>query len=40
MSSANYKGAAVPAQFEADGGLKNPAMTFFACRGGKQVPLN
>ena len=30
MSSANYKGAAATAQFEADGELKNPAMTFFA----------
>ncbi|HYP34103.1 MAG TPA: branched-chain amino acid ABC transporter substrate-binding protein, partial [Burkholderiaceae bacterium] len=36
----DYKGVTTRVQFEADGELKNPAMTFYAYKDGKQIPLN
>jgi branched-chain amino acid transport system substrate-binding protein len=40
LKSTNYKGVTTTVQFEPDGELKNPAMTFYAYKDGKQVPLN
>ena len=40
LKSTNYKGVTTTVQFEADGELKNPAMTFYAYKDGKQIPLN
>ena len=40
VSKTNYKGVTTTVQFEADGELKNPSMTFFTYKDGKQVSLN
>jgi branched-chain amino acid transport system substrate-binding protein len=40
LGKTNYKGVTTTVQFEADGELKNPAMTFYAYKDGKQIPLN
>jgi len=40
VSKTNYKGVTTTVQFEPDGELKNPAMTFYAYKDGKQVALN
>src|SRR4051812_786608 len=40
LAKTAYKGVTTTVQFEADGELKNPAMTFYAYKDGKQVPLN
>ena len=40
LKATNYKGVTTTVQFEADGELKNPAMTFYAYKDGKQVALN
>jgi len=40
VGKANYKGVTTTVQFESDGELKNPAMTFYAYKDGKQVALN
>jgi branched-chain amino acid transport system substrate-binding protein len=40
LAKADYKGVTTTIQFEADGELKNPAMTFYAYKGGKMNPLN
>jgi branched-chain amino acid transport system substrate-binding protein len=40
VGKTNYKGVTTTVQFEADGELKNPAMTFYAYKDGKQVALN
>ncbi len=36
----DYKGVTTTVQFEKDGELKNPAMTFYAFKDGKKIPLN
>ncbi len=36
----DYQGVTAKVQFEADGDLKNPAMTLYVYRDGKKVPLN
>jgi len=36
----NYKGVTTTVQFEADGELKNPAMTLYVYKDGKKHPLN
>ena len=40
LAKTDYKGVTTRVQFEADGELKNPAMTFYAYKDGKQVALN
>jgi branched-chain amino acid transport system substrate-binding protein len=40
LAKTNYKGVTTTIQFEADGELKNPAMTFYAYKDGKQIALN
>ena len=40
LAKTNYKGVTTQVQFEADGELKNPAMTFIVFKDGKKVPLN
>ena len=40
LKTTNYKGVTTTVQFEPDGELKNPAMTFYAYKDGKQVALN
>jgi branched-chain amino acid transport system substrate-binding protein len=40
LAKTNFKGVTTTVQFEADGELKNPAMTFYAYKDGKPVPLN
>lgn len=40
LAKANYKGVTATVQFEADGELKNPAMTLYNYKDGKKVPLN
>jgi branched-chain amino acid transport system substrate-binding protein len=40
LAKTNYKGVTTTVQFESDGELKNPAMTFYAYKDGKQVALN
>lgn len=40
LGKTNYKGVTTTVQFEADGELKNPAMTFYAYKDGKQIALN
>ncbi len=40
VSKANYKGVTTTVQFDADGELKNPAMTFYAFKDGKKIALN
>lgn len=40
IAKTNLKGVTTQVQFEADGELKNPAMTFIVFKGGKKVPLN
>ena len=40
LAKTNYKGVTTTVQFEADGELKNPAMTFYAYKDGKQIALN
>jgi len=36
----NYSGVTAKVAFEADGELKNPAMTLYEYKDGKKVPLN
>ena len=40
IAKANYKGVTTTVQFEPNGELKNPTMTFYAYKEGKQVALN
>jgi len=40
LAKTDYKGVTTRVQFEADGELKNPAMTFYAYKDGKPTPLN
>ena len=40
LFEANYQGVTAKIGFEADGELKNPAMTLYNYKGGKKVPLN
>ena len=40
LAKTKYKGVTTTVQFEPDGELKNPAMTFYAYKDGKQIPLN
>ena len=40
LAKADYKGVTTTVQFEADGELKNPAMTFYAYKDGKKIALN
>ncbi len=40
VAATNYKGVTTTVQFEADGELKSPAMTFYAYRDGKLSALN
>jgi branched-chain amino acid transport system substrate-binding protein len=40
LAKTNYRGVTTTVQFESDGELKNPAMTFYAYKDGKQVALN
>ena len=40
LSKTDYKGVTTRVQFEPDGELKNPAMTFYTYKDGKQIPLN
>jgi branched-chain amino acid transport system substrate-binding protein len=40
LADTNYNGVTTKVQFEADGELKNPAMTLYVYQGGKKVPLN
>ena len=40
IAKTNYKGVTTQVQFDADGELKNPAMTFIVFKDGKKVPLN
>jgi branched-chain amino acid transport system substrate-binding protein len=40
VSKTIYKGITTTIQFESDGELKNPSMTFYAFRGGQKVALN
>jgi len=40
VSKTNYKGVTTTVQFDADGELKNPAMTFYAFKDGKKIALN
>jgi len=40
VSKVNYKGVTTTVQFDADGELKNPAMTFYAFKDGKKIALN
>ncbi len=40
LAATNYQGVTTKVQFEADGELKNPAMTLYVYKDGKKVPLN
>ena len=40
VGKTNYKGVTTTVQFDADGELKNPAMTFYAFKDGKKIALN
>jgi len=40
LAALNYTGVTAKVQFEADGELKNPAMTLYVYKDGKKVPLN
>jgi len=40
LAKTDFKGVTTNVQFEADGELKNPAMTFYVYKGGKPTPLN
>ncbi|MFO1220855.1 MAG: branched-chain amino acid ABC transporter substrate-binding protein [Burkholderiaceae bacterium] len=40
LAAVNYKGVTANIGFEADGELKNPAMTLYEYKDGKKVPLN
>ena len=40
LAKTNYKGVTTTVQFEADGELKNPQMTFYVYKDGKPTPLN
>ena len=40
LFDANYQGVTTKVGFEADGELKNPAMTLYVYKDGKKVPLN
>ncbi len=40
LFEANYQGVTTKVGFEADGELKNPAMTLYVYKDGKKVPLN
>ncbi len=40
LKSTKYKGVTTTVEFEPDGELKNPAMTFYAYKDGKQIALN
>jgi branched-chain amino acid transport system substrate-binding protein len=40
LNDINYQGVTTKVQFEADGELKNPAMTLYVYKDGKKVPLN
>ncbi len=40
LPKTNFQGVTTRVQFEADGELKNPAMTFIVFKDGKKVPLN
>ena len=40
LKTTKYKGVTTTVEFESDGELKNPAMTFYAYKDGKQIALN
>ncbi len=40
VGKTNYDGVTTTVQFDADGELKNPAMTFYAFKDGKKIALN
>jgi len=40
VGKTNYDGVTTQVQFDADGELKNPAMTFYAFKDGKKIALN
>ena len=40
IGQANLQGVTTKIAFEADGELKNPAMTLYSYKDGKKVPLN
>jgi branched-chain amino acid transport system substrate-binding protein len=40
LAAVNYQGVTTKIAFEADGELKNPAMTLYVYKDGKKVPLN
>jgi branched-chain amino acid transport system substrate-binding protein len=40
IGKTNYKGVTTTVQFEANGELKNPAMTLYVYKDGKKIPLN
>jgi branched-chain amino acid transport system substrate-binding protein len=40
IGKTNYKGVTTNVQFEANGELKNPAMTLYVYKDGKKIPLN
>jgi branched-chain amino acid transport system substrate-binding protein len=40
LFDANYQGVTAKIGFEADGELKNPAMTLYNYKDGKKIPLN
>ena len=40
VGKTDYKGVTTTVQFDADGELKNPAMTFYAFKDGKKIALN
>ena len=40
IGATNYKGITTQVQFEANGELKNPAMTLYIYKDGKKIALN
>jgi len=40
LADTNFKGVTTQVQFDKDGELKSPAMTFIVFKDGKKVPLN
>jgi branched-chain amino acid transport system substrate-binding protein len=40
LAATNYQGVTTKVAFEADGELKNPAMTLYVYKDGKKVALN
>jgi branched-chain amino acid transport system substrate-binding protein len=40
LAATNYKGITTNVQFEANGELKNPAMTLYTYKGDKKIALN